>query len=155
LNLNIKMKLDHEPEPLEPAYINRFSKVADLKIPDSPPPEKEPEDNDPNKPNKFEQLMKAACSIKQNEMESRRRKFERLPAFLKAGVYYTNKLECTRQQAFYPRLFAYELIMKGANIEYVKKNYDAAARKYEEAYSCWRYFLSKNPNWNNEGIDDT
>lgn len=99
--------------------------------------------------------MKAACSIKQSEMESRRRKFERLPAFLKAGVYYTNKLECTRQQAYHPRLFAFQLIMKAANVEYCKKEYDSAARKYEEAYSCWRYFLSKNPNWNNEGIDDT
>ena len=99
--------------------------------------------------------MKAACSIKQTEMESRRRKFEKLPAFLKAGVYYTNKLECTRQQSYYPRYFAFEMIMKNANIEYIKKDYEAAARKYEEAYSCWRYFLSKNPNWNNEGIDDT
>ena len=34
------------------------------KVPDSPPPEKEPEDDDPNGPNKFDQLMKAACSIK-------------------------------------------------------------------------------------------
>ena len=44
-----------------------FSKVADLKIPDSPPPEKE--DDVPGvevKPGmgKFEQLMKAAVSIK-------------------------------------------------------------------------------------------
>ena len=45
--------------------------------------------------------------------------------------------------------------MKNANIEYIKKDYESAARKYEEAYSCWRYFQSKNPNWNNEGIDDT
>ena len=41
--------------------------------------------------------MQAACSIKQTEMESRRRKFEKMPAFLKATVYYTTKLECTRQ----------------------------------------------------------
>jgi hypothetical protein len=62
--------------------------------------------------------MKAACTIKQGEMESRRRKFEKLPAFLKAGVYYTTKLECTRNQDYYPRLFAFELLMKQANREY-------------------------------------
>ena len=48
-------------------------------------------------------------------MQSRRRKFERLPAFLKAGVYYTTKLEATRKQTYYPRLFAFQLIMKAAN----------------------------------------
>lgn len=40
--------------------------------------------------------MQAACHIKQNEMEARRKKFELLPAFLKAGVYYTTKLEGVR-----------------------------------------------------------
>jgi hypothetical protein len=93
------MKLERKPlnEEVIPAHVNRFSKLANFKAPDSPSPEKEKEDEDPNAPNKFEQMMKAACSIKQTEMESRRRKFEKLPAFLKAGVYYTNKLEATRQ----------------------------------------------------------
>jgi len=40
--------------------------------------------------------MQAAVSIKQEEMVSRRRMFERLPAFLQAGVYYTTKLEAIR-----------------------------------------------------------
>ena len=88
-------------------------------------------------------------------MESKRRKFEKMPAFLKASVYYTTKLECARQQEYYPRLFAYELIIKKANLEFYKKQYSSAARKYEEAYSCWRYFKSDNPDWNTEGIDDT
>mgnify|MGYP001626761640 CR=1 FL=1 len=101
------MKLDKEPEIKgKPAYLNTFSKVADLKVPDSPPPEKN-EDEDLSKPGKFEHLMQAACSIKETEMQSRRRKFERLPAFLKAGVYYTTKLEAIRQQSYYPRLFAF------------------------------------------------
>lgn len=93
------MKLERRPSTEEiPAHINRFSKVANLKIPDSPPPEPEKEEEyDPKKPSKFESLMKAACSIKQNEMENKRRKFEAMPAFLKAGVYYTTKLECVRE----------------------------------------------------------
>ena len=151
------MKLERKPSTEGiPAYENTFSKVANLKIPDSPPPEPEKEDpEDLNKPSKFEHLMKAACTIKQEEMESRRHKFEKLPAFLKAGVYYTTKLECTRQQDYYPRLFAYELLIKTANREYYQGEVQSACRKYEEAYSCWRYFKSDNPNWNKEGIDDT
>ena len=59
------MKLDKAPEVKGKApYLDTFSKVANLKIPDSPPPEKE-EDDDLSKPNKFEHLMQAACSIKQ------------------------------------------------------------------------------------------
>ena len=44
--------------------VKQFSKLADYNPPDSPPPKKEEEDDDPNGPSKFDQLMKAACSIK-------------------------------------------------------------------------------------------
>ena len=88
-------------------------------------------------------------------MESKRLKFERLPAFLKAGVYYSTKLEATRKQSYYPRLFAFQLIMKAATQEYYAGQESSACRKFEEAYSIWRYFKSNNPKWANEGIDDT
>ena len=88
-------------------------------------------------------------------MEARRRKFEKLPAFLKAGVYYTTKHEATRKMEFYPRLFAFELIMKAGNAEFHMGEHSGACRKYEEAYSLWHYFGSDNPNWNTEGIDDS
>ena len=62
------MKLD-KPEDAQlyesPAMVNRFSKKANLKLPDSPPPE--PEKEEPPKPGEkstFEKLMQAACSIK-------------------------------------------------------------------------------------------
>ena len=60
------MKLERKPSVEGiPAYKNTFSKVADLKIPDSPPPELEKDDpEDLSKPSKFEHLMKAACTIK-------------------------------------------------------------------------------------------
>ena len=45
-----------------------FSRVADFNPPDSPKKEKE-EDDDPNGPNKFDQLMKTACSIKSHQLE--------------------------------------------------------------------------------------
>ena len=55
------MKIDKKAEIA--GVKNSFSKVADMKIPDSPPPEKEVEDDKPGM-NKFDQLMKAAVSIK-------------------------------------------------------------------------------------------
>ena len=86
------MKLSKEQiekaQKVESAAISKFSKLADYNPPDSPPPEKE-EDDDPNAPNKFDQLMKAACSIKTAQLEQQRKKFELLPMFLKSGVYYT------------------------------------------------------------------
>jgi hypothetical protein len=50
------MKLDRKPDvELTPAHINIFSKKAQLKIPDSPPPEKEKEEAPkPGEPNSFE-----------------------------------------------------------------------------------------------------
>ena len=74
--------------------------------------------------------------------------------FLKAGVYYTNKLDTVRKQCFEMKLFSYELIRIGAQEEYLKGNHDRACRKYEEALSIFRYYFSKNPKWNEEGIDD-
>ena len=103
------------------AVQNPFSKVDNLKLPDSPPPEEESEEEDkPGQPNKFERLMKAACSIKTAELDLRKKKFELLPGFLKAGVYYTTKLNAIRQQKqFYPRYFAYELLIGTAKKDYL------------------------------------
>lgn len=98
-NTLIKMKVDKKPENQISFAKNTFSKVADMKIPDSPPPEKkdsDPEDNVKGGMGKFERMMKAAVSIKSAELESKRRKFEKLPMFLKAGVYYSTKLEAVR-----------------------------------------------------------
>jgi hypothetical protein len=95
------MKLDKKPENDKSFALNTFSKVADLKVPDSPPPEKKELSDEEDKArggmSKFERMMKAAVSIKSQELESKRRKFEKLPMFLKAGVYYSTKLEHVRQ----------------------------------------------------------
>ena len=69
-------------------------------------------------------------------------------------MYYTTKLETVRKQSYYPRVFAFELIMNDANTEYLKRNFDRACRKYEEAYATLRYFYSTNPKWSEQGIDD-
>ena len=66
---------------------NNFSKLANFKAPDSPPPEVNEKEEEGG--NKFNDLMKVACSIKSHQLESQRKKFELLPSYLKAGVYYT------------------------------------------------------------------
>ena len=84
----MKLNTDQiEEYKTESAAKNMFTKLADYKVPDSPPPEEEKPD--PKEPNKFDQLMRAACSIKSQQLEQQRKKFELLPTFLKAGVYYT------------------------------------------------------------------
>ena len=111
-----------------------FSKLDNFKAPDSPPPEPEKEDDDPNAPNKFDSLMRAACSIKTAQLEQQRRKFELLPKFLQAGVYYTHRHEVTRnQESFDLKLYTFQLINKDANHEFAMGKYDRACRRYEEA----------------------
>lgn len=74
-------------------------------------------------------------------MDSKKRKFELLPSFLKAGVYYTQKLETVRQQSYWPRYFAYDLITKDAEREFMNRNFDRACRKYEEVIMNFNYCL--------------
>ena len=115
------MKLSKEDlekfKNIESAGVNRFSKLGDFKVPDSPPPEEEKPD--PKEPNKFDQMMRAACSIKGAQLEQQRKKFELLPTFLKAGVYYTQKHEVLRRQlSFDVKYFSFELIRSDANNEF-------------------------------------
>lgn len=117
------MKLsDEQFEKIKQGQANhskRFSKLADFNPPDSPPPEEKEEPEDPNGPSKFDQLMRQACSIKTHQLEQQRKKFELLPTFLKAGVYYTQKHEVIRRQEdFQVKLYAYEMIAKDATSEY-------------------------------------
>ena len=78
--------------------------------------------------------MQAACSIKQTELDNKRRKFELLPAFLKAGVYYSTKLEAVRHPdiGYFQRFFSFDLIMRDAKSDYLNNNFESACRKYEE-----------------------
>jgi hypothetical protein len=81
----------------ESSKLTTFSKVSNLKVPDSPPPEQEdPIPGAQPGMTKFETLMKAAVGIKTAQLDSKKRKFEKLPGFLKAGLYYSNKLEAVR-----------------------------------------------------------
>ena len=110
------MKLDKKPTTELTASQNTFSKVGEINEPDSPPPDKkEDKDESGGGMSKFEHLMKAAVSIKSAQLDLKKKKFELLPNFLKAGVYYTQKLETVRKQDFYPKLFSFEIIRNDAN----------------------------------------
>lgn len=99
--------------------------------------------------------MKAAVSIKSAQLDQKKRKFEKLPTFLKAGVYYQNKLENVRAQSdFQVKMFAFEIIRGEGLREYREKSYDRACRKFEEALSIFRFHISYNPKWQEQGIDD-
>lgn len=122
-------------------------------MPDSPPPEEEKPD--PKEPNKFDQLMRAACSIKSYQLEQQRKKFELLPTFLKAGVYYTQRHEVVRiQDSFELKYFAFEQIRDAANEEYAMGNFDRACNKFEEALNVFRFFEATDATWQDKGIDD-
>ena len=150
------MKLSREEaekfKGVKSAGINNFTKLADFDVPDSPPPE---EKVDPKEPNKFDQMMRAACSIKSAQLEQQRKKFELLPTFLKAGVYYTQKHEVLRRQEnFDVKYFAYQLLKNDANSEFAQGHFDRACRKYEESLSVFRYFEATDASWQDKGIDD-
>ena len=56
-------------------------------------------------------------------------------------MYFSSKLEAVHEQKdYHARLFAFQLIMQCAKKEFAEGRANAACRKYEEAYSCWRYY---------------
>lgn len=59
---------------------------------------------------KFDDLMKAAVSIKTDQMAKKKRFFDGLPTFLQAGVYYTKKQKNVRRQRFNQKLFVHDIV---------------------------------------------
>lgn len=103
---------------------------------------------------KFDELMKAAVSIKTNQLAQKKKFFESLPTFLQAGVYYTKKLSNIRKQRFHQKSFVYEIIKHEGGKAFKIEDFNRACRKYEEALCIWRYYYCTNPKWEQEGIED-
>jgi hypothetical protein len=62
----------------------------------------------------FNELFQQAAAIKQSQMHQQRKTFEKLPIFIKTGLYYSQKYEDCKLQAFAERLkVAEELKEKG------------------------------------------
>lgn len=80
----------------------------------------------------FKELMQQAVSIKSGQMLEKRRNFEQLPVFVKAGLYYQPKYHNVRQQGFHQRLSVAELLKLKGNKEFSLQKYDQAAHLYEQ-----------------------
>lgn len=102
----------------------------------------------------FDELMRAAVGIKTAQLDSKKRMFEKLPNFLKAGVYYNSRLENVRKQRFRQQVFVYELLKSKGAKEFKAGEVERALHRYEEALCIWRYYICSNPNWEKDGIDD-
>ena len=56
----------------------------------------------------FDELMKAAVTIKTNQLAQKKVLFESLPMFLQAGLYYTKKQAELRKQSFDEKVIAHD-----------------------------------------------
>lgn len=92
--------------------------------------------------------------MKTHQLNLKKKLFEKLPQFFKAGVYYTKKLLNTRKQRFFQKIIVHELLKKEGSAYFTAGEYDRALHRYEEALSLWRYYICHNPKWEEEGIDD-
>lgn len=102
----------------------------------------------------FDELMKAAVSIKTNQLAQKKKYFESLPTFLQAGVYYTKKLSNVRKQRFHQKMFVHDILKEQGGKAFVEEDFNRACRKYEEALCIWRYYYCIGNNLEQEGIDD-
>jgi hypothetical protein len=103
---------------------------------------------------KFDDLMKAAVSIKTDQLSKKKRFFESLPTFLQAGVYYTKKLKNVRKQRFNQKMFIHDILKHEGGKAFADEDWNRSCRKYEEALCVWRYYYCTNLDWEQEGIDD-
>lgn len=103
---------------------------------------------------KFDELMKAAVSIKTSQLAEKKKFFESLPTFLQAGVYYTKKLSNVRTQRFEQRMIVHDILKFEGGKAFSAEDYNRACRKYEEALCIFRYYYCTNPDWEQNGIDD-
>lgn len=99
-------------------------------------------------------ILEHAMKLKSADMMSRRKKFESMPLFIKAGLYYINKYESVRLQSFPQRFCVAELLKQNGNALFKVQQYDKALREYEQALSIFRFIKNNNPNWRQEGLFD-
>ena len=80
----------------------------------------------------YESLIEQALSLKSTQTLQRRQRFEALPSFLKCGLYHLYKFQNVRQQHFYPRYVACELMKFKGNRYYNQNRFEEAAKEYEQ-----------------------
>jgi len=82
----------------------------------------------------FDSLMKQAVSIKTGQMLDKRRKFESLPLFIKAGLYYLVKFANVRKQGFFQRYATSDHLKARGNRLFKEEKAEQAAREYEQVH---------------------
>ena len=68
------------------------------------------------------------------KMIEKRKKFDKLPSFLQAGLFLYDKYNNVRGQEFVPQILAFDLIKNSGNNHFFKHQFDEAVRKYEEVF---------------------
>ncbi|KAM3136496.1 hypothetical protein pb186bvf_011454 [Paramecium bursaria] len=104
--------------------------------------------------NEFNQLMQQAVAIKSSEVKNQRKKFEALPVFMKAGLYYWNEFIELRKKQIDERIAMSEQLKQQGNDLIKEGKYSKAAHEYEKSLSIFLYIENKRLNWKNEGIFD-
>lgn len=66
-------------------------------------------------------------------------KFNSQPLFIKAGLSYSNLFDNVRNQSFFARLSASEILKINGNIYYKKDNIQNAITEYEKVYFYFQY----------------
>ena len=89
------------------------------------------------------------------QITEKRKEFDKLPVFLQAGLYNCDKFSNVRNQEFYPKIYAFNILKKQGNELFSQAHYEKALRKYEEALSIYKYIQPKNFRWREEGIEDS
>ncbi len=103
----------------------------------------------------FENMMKAACHIKQYQMSFDKQVFEKLPEFLKTGLYCCDMLNNVRiQKDFILKKSAFEAHSEIGKQLLSINNYDDAHYSFCKALCIFRFIINKNKNWKTEGVKD-
>ncbi len=102
----------------------------------------------------LEDVVHYPTNIRAAQIAEKRKKFDKLPSFVQAGLFLYEKLNNVRRQDFFPRLVAFDILKNEGNSLFAEGRYEEAARKYEEALCIFRYIRSEAAHWREEGIDD-
>ena len=102
----------------------------------------------------FNNLFQSAVAIKSSEQNKKRKIFEKLPLFLKAGLYYSNTHAEDRKRFFDEKQAFTDKLKESGNRLFQQGRYSEASHEYEKSLSIFLYVENRNANWKNEGIVD-
>jgi len=81
---------------------------------------------------KIESMLSQAVALQNSEILQRRRKFEKLPSFLKAGLFYLEKFYYVRRQPFFQKYIACTLLKSEGGKFFRTDEMEQSLRSYEQ-----------------------